>query len=176
MKTSFLSGIYGGGIVVAIFLIALFCLNIFNYNISVEKVKVHNLNISDTTKVYSSEEIIDACSGLKQSLVEKLHQEKLILSPQEYTNNVVNYYNNLLLILSVIIAAFSILSFIYFKNQTREQVQDTLEDEQFLEKIAEKLSGKVEGRFQNDLDEIKSDLHHLNNRQAEKAENEQITL
>lgn len=153
-KNHFNHGIIGGFLTIAIFIIILISVfRLFNYRISIDKVVINSTNISDTVKLNNTSDY-KKYKELKQILINDLNKDKLILTPQEYTNNVVNYYNSILLILSVIIASFSILSFIYFRNHTKDQIQDLMQSDDFRDDVANKLVGKAEGRFNEYIEEI----------------------
>ena len=109
-KTPLYSGMLGGGIVIALFITVLLSANLFNYRIRIDKVNINAIQLSDTLKIKNNtDSIYQSRVEFKQTLVEDLKNDKSILTPQEYTNNIVNYYNSILLILSVMLAAFSVL-------------------------------------------------------------------
>ena len=174
-KTPFYFGMLGGGIIIAIFLIILISFNLFNYRINIEKININGIQLSDTLNIISKvDAICDVRLELKQKLVEDLKNDKSILTPQEYTNNIVNYYNIVLLILSVMLAAFSVLSFVYIKSQTNDWVQEKLESKQFKEEVSEMLVGMAESRFRDTLVGWTEQLKTMDNKIAdlnEKLEN-----
>jgi hypothetical protein len=171
VDNSFRQGVFGAFFVIAIFLIiSISYLHIFDYRVSIEKVHVNSANlVSDSI-----------CAVFKKELVKELNENKLILTPQEYTNNVVNYYNSILLILSVMIAAFSIISFIYIRNQSRDLIQESLNSKEFQNKISEKLIGNVDSHFRDEMSMIRDKLEMLENKisymDSKRDESKQIDL
>lgn len=113
-KTYYLQGMLGGFIVIAIFMLILVSSSFFNYRIRIDKFMISNTTSNNQHgESYSS--IYDLKNKVEEDLRAKLKNDSYILTPAEYTNNIVSYYNTFLLILSVMLAAFSFLSFIYIK-------------------------------------------------------------
>ncbi len=153
---------------ISIFFSILLSANLFNYRIKIDKVNINAIQLSDTIKIKNStDSIYNARIELKQKLVDDLKDDKSILTPQEYTNNIVNYYNSILLILSVMLAAFSVLSFVYIKSQTNDWVQEKLESDEFKENVSEILVGKAENRFRETLSDLQAKINTMENEIAE---------
>ena len=167
-KTHLYFGMLGGGIVISIFLIILFSTNLFNYRIRIEKINVNAVQITDTLDLRTKmDSIMELRFELKRRLIEDLKNDKSILTPQEYTNNIVNYYNTILLILSVMLAAFSVLSFVYIKSQTNDWVQEKLESKEFKEEVSEVLVGKAEDRFRETISDLQTKLSAMDDKIAD---------
>ena len=160
-NTKFQYGMFGGALVVAVFIIILFSASFFNYRISINRIFINSINLEKSTVDTLKFENDDFRN---QILFDALNKDKLILTPQEYTNNVVNYYNSLLLILSVMLGAFSILTFVYLKSQSKDLIQDGLQSEQFKNQISEILVGKAENRFREVFVELEDKLTDLENK------------
>ena len=165
-NTAMFSGILGGGIVVAIFMIAMFAISLFNYRISFDKIQINNTGTLDTMWT-SNDSIITKEESVKKALMQQLSKEKIILTPQEYTTNIVNYYNTLLAILSVMLAAFSAVSFVYLKSQSKDLIQETLQSDEFQENVSEKLLGRVESNFREDISNLREKIKELENKLIE---------
>jgi len=167
-KTPLYSGMLGGGIVIALFITVLLSANLFNYRIRIDKVNINAIQLSDTLKIKNNtDSIYQSRVEFKQTLVEDLKNDKSILTPQEYTNNIVNYYNSILLILSVMLAAFSVLSFVYIKSQTNDWIQEKLDSDEFKEEVSEILVGKAENRFRETLSDLQDKIRTMENEIAE---------
>jgi hypothetical protein len=164
-KSPFYFGMLGGALIVAIFLIVLFSLNLFNYRIHIDKIYVNALQGTDTIQETVGS-AFNAQIEFKKQMVAELQKDKIVLTPQEYTNNVVNYYNNLLMFLSIMLAAFSILSFVYLRAQSNDLIQDKLQSEEFKEEVSEALVGMAESRFRDRLSEIQDELKSIRNEMA----------
>ena len=108
----------------------------------------------------------DIQSKFKEDLLVELKEEKIILTPQEYTNNVVNYYNSILLILSLMLAAFSFLGFVYIKSLAQDLIDEKLNSDEFKENVAMLLVGKSENRYREIISDVTSDMNDLRNRIA----------
>ncbi len=163
-KTQFYSGMLGGGIVIALFLIILLTLSFFNYRVSFERVYVNSTSLHDdicADSIYTYEQM------LKCNLLEELNNDKVILTPQEYTNNVVSYYNSILLVMSVMLAAFSFLSFVYLKSHSNDLIQENLKSEEFIDNVSEILIGRAEDSFRELLGDINEKLLSLEGRLVE---------
>lgn len=174
-KTSFYSGILGGGIIIAIFLVALFSLNLFNYRIQIIKININTAQISDKIDKPDIDSVSQQQLSLKKQLIVELKRDKSILTPQEYTNNIVNYYNTILLILSVMLAAFSALSFVYIKSHSRDLIQDKLQSNEFQEEVGSKLLGKAESRFRENITELEDRIFQLENIEAKVSEQQFVS-
>lgn len=168
-KTSFYSGILGGGIIITIFLILILSINLFNYRIQITKVNVNTASLVDSMNPHDAKQLAELESHYKQQLLNELNDEKLILSPQEYTNNVVNYYNNFLMVLSVMLAGLSFLGFVYVKSLSKDMINERLESDEFHEEVKSRLVGEAEQRFQYVLNEQKEEIKDLNNNLANLA-------
>lgn len=151
-NTNFLAGALGGCLLIFIFIVIAFCaLHLFDYKICIDKVCVNSANLNDSTQNICPDSCYAEYQTHKQILFDDLKKEKLILTPQEYTSNLANYYNSILLILSVMIAAFSVISFIYLRNQSKDIINEILESDNFQDKVEDKVKGKVEGTFREEL-------------------------
>lgn len=170
LKTSFYSGMFGGGIVIALFLIFLFSLNLFNYSFHIEKININNAQLAENVATPDINPIFQRQLLLKEQLLIELKKDRSILTPQEYTNNIVNYYNNLLLILSVMLAAFSALSFVYIKSLSRDLIQDKLQSNEFQEQVGNKLLGQAENNFRDYVADLQKKIKQLEDKAAEQKE------
>lgn len=172
-KTLIYGGMLGGGIVIAVFIIIMLTMNLFNHRISLNKINIINAPIADTIHSIEKGNLIANQNLMKQEFIKQLNNDKVILTPQEYTNNVVSYYNNLILVLSVMLAAFSFLSFAYLKSWSRDLIQETLESEGFQEGVSQKLLGQAESNFREDIAQIQDEIENLKNKLIECCEKEE---
>ena len=170
-KTPLYQGMLGGGIVISFFLIILLSLNLFNYRVQINKVNINTVNSSDSTVVINEEDILDSHKAYRKQLFENLKKDRSILTPQEYTNNVVNYYNSILLILSLMLAAFSFLGFVYIKSQAIDIIDERINSDEFREDVVELLVGRAGDTYTESLNAISAEVKDLSNRMAMYAEN-----
>lgn len=161
-KTPLYFGMLGGGIVIALFIIAIFSINFFNYRIQISKIHINATNI-DATLNNKIDSLNSNSIILKKQLIKELNDEKVILTPQEYTSNVIDYYNTAFLILTIMLGAFSFLSFVYLKSHSSDLIQEKLQSEKFKDEVGEVLVGKAEGRFRESLSELSLKLTGLEN-------------
>jgi hypothetical protein len=167
-KTPLFHGMLGGGVVIAIFIILLFSLSLFNYRIQINKITVNtidSIHYANIDSIYNSNLIF------KHQLYDELKNEKCILTPQEYTNNVINYYNTAFLILTVMLGAFSFLSFVYLKSHSSDLIQEKLQSEKFKEEVSEVLVGKAEDRFTETISSLSKKVNELENLVVKISEN-----
>lgn len=165
-KTPLYHGMIGGGIVVSIFLIILLSASFFNYRIDINRININTIHNSDSTVVTGEDSLYHLQQSYKKQLIANLKKDKSILTPQEYTNNVVNYYNSVLLILSLMLAAFSFLGFVYIKSQAQDIIDEKLYSKEFQEEVVELLVGRAENSFRESLNSILSEVGELKNRIA----------
>lgn len=167
-KNQYWAGMFGGSTIIAIFLIIAFSIfKWFNYDFTINEVSINASNLNLGTDSVRSIDMNAIYLEAQSHLVAELKKGKLVLTPQEYTNNVVNYYNSILLILSVLIAAFSALSFIYLKNQSREVINDVLKSEEFNDSVSEMVIGRAESRIISQLSPLSSEIELLKNKIAD---------
>ena len=170
-NTPLYCGMLGGGIVIAVFLVILLSVNLFNYRIHIDKINVNAIQLSDSLGIENNQDSVYLSRlELKQKLIEDLKDDRSILTPQEYTNNIVNYYNSILLILSVMLAAFSILSYLYVKSQANDWLQERLGSNEFREEVSEVLVGKAEARFRESVSSLENDISLMNDKIADLSE------
>lgn len=154
--TNFLSGVLGGLLVLAIGIAALFYFNTFNYEI---KIINPNSNSSITAQMN------------KMQLIRELEREGVLLTPQEYTSNVINYYNTVLTILAALLIIFSIVSYVHLKYISEEQLYKVFQnamkkDKDFDKYVTDTIFGRAESKFAKTsmYDELIEKVNDLNNR------------
>ena len=135
-------GAVGGFFVVALLFIIYLGCNLFNYQLVLQP------------KYISQEKIIylDAndsiCAELdsihRAHYIDSLKNARIVLSPQEYTSNVVDYYNIAFIVMSAMLVIFTALSFIHFRTSIKEAFQKMLDSKDFQKDVAETLSGRIE--------------------------------
>ena len=142
MKLKFILGVaFASCILLSIIVLILFYSNTFNYRGVIEPVYINSADLV----------IIDAndkkLNSLKNGLLQKLHKEKLILTPQEYTNNVVGYYNILMVVMASLMLVFSFITIVHFKNSIKEQMSEKIDEvvnnKDIQNNIVEKLKDKT---------------------------------
>jgi len=169
----FLAGALGGFLVVGILLILIFRFNLFNYEIKI-------IGGSNVDSVYHYIE--------KSELLKELMDEGVVVTPQVYTNNIVNYYNTALTILIAMLIIFSIVSYFQLRFISRKQIGDEFKEsirdsKEFDEFVSQAIFGKAEEKFVkiedldyvinkienidamlNSIEQLESDLEKLKNK------------
>lgn len=159
-NTTLWVGMLGGCLMILIFMVIAFSfLHLHDYSIHCDKIYINSANVPPS-HLSCSDKKFNSC---KQLLLDDLNKERLILTPQEYTNNLVNYYNSILLILSVMIAAFSVISFVYLRNQVYDSTRVVLNSNDFQEDVANKLLGKVEGAIAEEINSLNLEIKDIRN-------------
>lgn len=132
-----INGVVGGFLVISLFLLIIFNTNLFNY-----EVKILVGKNADSLENYTD----------KVKLIKELQGNGIIVTPQEYTNNIVNYYNTALTIVLAILILFSIMSYIQLRFISRRQIEEVFKDslkdsKEFDQFVSEAIFGKAEERF-----------------------------
>ena len=151
-KIPFFSGLLGGILIIALFMVfVVFFTNLFNYN-----VKIINKTDIENYENYSC----------KIKLIDELKNDGVLLTPQEFTSNIVNYYNTALLILSAMLVIFSIIGYNHLKFLSNEKIDEKVKSDEFKERVSDSIVAIVEERSKEDLDLLKKDITELNDRIA----------
>jgi len=111
---SFINGILGG-IILVVLIIVVFML-CHKHNLAIHPVYIGNIEaIKDSIALPEMQMKLDAIKQLKE--------QGVLLTPQEYTNNVVNYYNTIITLLIALLAVFSLVTFFHLKFITTDEVK-----------------------------------------------------
>lgn len=135
---SFLSGVLGGAVLIAIIvLICIFSLKLHAYNVSILNPKQLDSLTINANRI---------------ELINELHREGTVLTPQEYTNNIVSYYNTAITLLVFLFILFSFVSYYHLKFVSHEQIikilGEKMKDSKEMEKIImEAISGKADDKY-----------------------------
>lgn len=171
MKIYFI-GMLGGFSVVGLFLILAFFIYPFNYHFSVIKDNSYIINTSKADSIVKFSE--------KAKIIKELERDNIILTPQEYTNNILSYYNSFLTILIAMIVIFSFVSYFHFRFLSKEEIASVfeakIESGEFGKVLTTAIYGKVEEQFlsietysegnsklDDKLEEISSRINDLEN-------------
>ena len=136
----FVGGFIGGIVFICIAIaICLFC---HRHNSVIHP--IHIANIEAVHDSISIEEI-----NAKIESINKLKEQGVLLTPQEYTNNVVNYYNTVKTFLVALLAIFSLVTFFHLKfitvDEVKKQVKELLRKSPDIQNvIIENTKGKIE--------------------------------
>lgn len=108
---SLLAGTLGGFTIIALFIWFLFFMgnDIFNY-----KIMIINPGGIEKIENYSN----------KAKLLKEMEKEGIILTPEEYTQHVVDYYNTSITILATMLLVFTILGYLHLKFLSQQQITD----------------------------------------------------
>jgi hypothetical protein len=137
-KSPFLSGLLGGLLIFAV----LIMLSIFAFNIHTYNIRIINSKAVDSLEFKTD----------KINLMKEMEKEGILLTPQEFTNNIVTYYNTAITILIFLFILFSIIGYFQLRVLSIEQVQKSLEQglkdsKKFQEIIMEAISGKADDKY-----------------------------
>jgi hypothetical protein len=136
---SFLSGLIGGAVMLAVVLLfCVFSLKLYHYNIGI-------INPQQIDTTYTS--------ANKLLMLKELHGEGTVLTPQEYTNNIVSYYNTAITLLVFLFILFSFVSYFHLRFLSNEQIHRQLEnkikDSREIEEILlDAFTGKADSRYE----------------------------
>lgn len=139
-KNSFILGMFGGICLVALIIIILLGCN-FHHNIF-RPIRIINPEIHvDSIKQIEIQEKIKE--------IDLLEKKGLVLTPQEYTNNIVSYYNTIITLLVTLLALFSVISFFHLKfiaqDEVKKNVTELLRKSPEIQKILlENFKGKID--------------------------------
>lgn len=161
MKPIYKTTIYTGviaGLTLSLFLIAIFfSINLFNYDIEIKPIK---LNAITELKTKETNQLL---KEIENTVSENLIKNKSILTPADYTSNISNYYNALLVILSVIIAIITAVNIQFFKAQIQFWINESINNDDFKEQISELVIGNAEKRNIEDLEKLESQISDIKN-------------
>lgn len=112
---------------------------------------------------------------LKELLITELRKDNAILTPCEYTNNIVSYYNTFITILIGLLALFSLFGYLHLKHTSKNEIAKSLKDmirdsKEFEKTIKDYASGFIEDT--EEFDTIRNNIKIL----EEKIENIRNTL
>jgi|GEM_PF-4524795 hypothetical protein len=139
------SGGFLGGMAFFIIVITI-CIFCHNHNAIVHPIHpvyLGNLEVVDSITV----SMPDIQTKLEE--IQKLKDQGILLSPQEYTNNVISYYNTIITFLVALLAIFSLVTFFHLKFITVEEVKKTttelLRNSPEIQKVLiENFKGKID--------------------------------
>lgn len=151
---AFLSGLIGGIVVFAILVV----LSLFIFNLHSYKIGVLNPAQVDTA-LYKTDKV---------ALMQELEKKGIILTPQEFTNNIVSYYNAAITILVFLFILFSVISYFQIKVISTKQVQESLEQGlkdsiSLRELLIKAFSGQADDKYstKDELQEIKDQINDI---------------
>ncbi len=102
----------------------------------------------------------------EQELMQSLRDKGYLLTPAEYTNNLVGYYNTLIAVLAIFFLVFSIFSYVSIRNSSKKEVRDEarelLKDSEFFRKA---VTNTLKSQF--DSDYVLADIFEQRMKDAE---------
>ena len=158
-KEYIISGLVGAISVIALILIILPLLGTFNF----QSTYILNSTATDVTFFF----FFFKC-------LKRMEESGFLLTPNDYTNNVVNFYNALLTGIGIVFIIFSVISFIIIRDnnskETRKAVREFLNDSKtFKDEVTNSLIGEFDEIFvhkeeySNDFKAIDERLHSVEN-------------
>ena len=120
-------------------------------------------------------------------LMASLRDKGFLLTPSEYTNNIIGYYNTLIAFLAIFFVVFTVASYFAIRNMSKKEVRDEareiLQDSsKFKGDVLEVLRGEFDESYlshddydeqlktmQEDIASIKDDLPELKKKQTVKV-------
>lgn len=98
-------------------------------------------------------------------LLQSMRVKGVVLTPAEYTNNIVSYYNTLIAFLSVFFVVFTTFSYYVVRNQSKKEVRDEardilLESSTFKKQVLDSIKGEFDQLYlsHDDYDETIKDM------------------
>lgn len=137
---SFYSGMLGGAILLAIIIvIIMFSMPFHTFNVQI----INPRNVDSIDTKYTN----------KIELIKQMQNEGILLTPQEYTSNIVSYYNTAITILVFLFILFSFLSYFHLKFLSNEQIlkifEEKIQDSKKMEEIiVSAFSGKADDKYE----------------------------
>jgi hypothetical protein len=139
----FLSGVIGGFIVVGILFGLIFYYYPFNYHFTIVKNNSYLINPARADSLLKYSE--------KAKIIKELEKDHIILTPQEYTNNILSYYDTFLTILIAMLILFSVVSYIHLRFLSEKEIaavfKKKVESGEFESILHDAVYGKAEERF-----------------------------
>ena len=152
-KKSFIFGMLGGLCLVLLIIIVSLGCNLHHSIFRPIRIVSKEINIDSIKQTEIKE---------KRYEIEKLEKKGLLLTPQEYTNNIVNYYNTVITLLITLLAAFSLIAFMHLKFITQDEVKKNVAE--LLRKspeIQNILLDNFSGKIEESLDDIPDKINEL---------------
>lgn len=157
------------GLVTAIIILSVFLFIWFKYDVHQNQVLILNISNENSAYLDTMCHFNKNVAIVEKGTIEKLQKANVLLSPQEYTQNVINYYNTLLSFVAIGIAALGVFLFFHIQNITNEQVQvqvdklvtEKLRESSFIHRlIRDNIFGELDQEFvkQEEYDK-KIELH-----------------
>lgn len=94
-------------------------------------------------------------------LMSSLRDKGFLLTPAEYTNNIISYYNTLIAFLAIFFVVFTVASYFAIRSMSKKEVRDEareiLQDSiKFKEDVLSVLRGEFDGEYlsHEDYDEL----------------------
>lgn len=113
MKQSVVSGIIGGLLVVAILLVVFICGGKFDYRAIV---LVDQTVLQDT--------VMTEISAPEYELMNSLREKNVLITPSEYMNNLVGYYDTLIAFLAIFFVVFTFVGYFCVKSMSKKEVRE----------------------------------------------------
>jgi hypothetical protein len=135
----FFSGILGGAVIITIVaLFFIFSSNLFIYNVQI----INPINVDSVHKYVN-----------KIELIKEMQKDGILLTPQEYTSNIVSYYNTAITLLVFFFILFSFIGYFHLKFVSKEQIQvifeEKIKDSKEMEKvIMNAFAGKADDKYE----------------------------
>ena len=138
MKQNFVSGIFGGLIVIIILFVVCFFGRCFDYKAIVV---VDNSALQDT--------VTAKISVPEYELMNSLREKGVLLTPSEYTNNLVGYYDTLIAFLAIFFIVFTFAGYFYVKGMSKKEVtREILKDsESFRNDVLNAIRIEFDGNY-----------------------------
>lgn len=113
MEHNFVSGVLGGVVAIVLFLCLCLWGRIFDYK---AVVIVDQAVLLDTDSSH--------ISVPEYELMNSLREQGVLLTPSEYTNNIVGYYDTLISFLAIFFVVFTFAGYFYVKGMSRKEVRE----------------------------------------------------
>ena len=104
-------------------------------------------------------------------LLKSMRDKELLLTPAEYTNNLVGYYNTLIAFLSIFFLVFTIAGYFYVRNlskaEVRKEAVEIIKDSRvYRDEVLTSIRGEFDGQYvltevYSELEERVADLENV---------------
>lgn len=98
------------------------------------------------------QEKMDMVTVPEQMLLRSLEHKGILLTPAEYTNNIIGYYNTLIAFLAIFFIVFTFASYMYIKGMSKKEVRDEareilLDSETFRRDVLDTIRGEFDNNY-----------------------------
>jgi hypothetical protein len=180
IRSHIVAGASGGIVVLLLMLVVVFHLKLFNY----EPIRI--MNSAKLPVMHCAQ--LDSIACLKIGTLQDMEAKGVLLTPQEYTSRIADYYNTLITFLIGLFVLFTIISVYGIRLTSKREIEDIRESVKkdimqslstelkdsraFNDDIINGLLSRVEDTLvtRSDKDDIDSKVENMNRKLSEMEE------